>query len=135
MSALRGVFILLVEDNLDVRGLTAFLLEGLGARVLVAVNGADAFAKLLGNEPDLVLCDLMMPVMDGIEFAQRVRRTPERAHVRLVALTSRRYDETYMKASAAGFEAYLEKPISPEKLQAVAARFLSGPGATPPNPD
>jgi CheY-like chemotaxis protein len=77
----------------------------------------------------------MMPVMDGIEFAQRVRRTPERAHVRLVALTSRRYDETYMKASAAGFEAYLEKPISPEKLQAVAARFLSGPGATPPNPD
>jgi CheY-like chemotaxis protein len=67
MSALRGILILLVEDNLDVRDLTAFLLEGRGARVLVAVNGADAFVKLLGNVPDLVLCDLMIPVMDGIE--------------------------------------------------------------------
>jgi CheY-like chemotaxis protein len=128
MSPLRGISILLIEDNADVRDLTLFMLERLGARVRVAENGEEGFARVLEECPDLVLCDLMMPVMDGIEFARKVRRTPECAHARLVALTSRRDDDTYMRAWAAGFDAYLEKPVTPEKLEAVAARFLSGPG-------
>jgi CheY-like chemotaxis protein len=65
---------------------------------MVATNGAEGFAMLLEDCPDLVLCDLVMPIMDGIEFAKKVRRTPECAHVRLVALTSRRDDATYARA-------------------------------------
>jgi CheY-like chemotaxis protein len=133
MSPLRGISILLVEDNQDVCDLTAFLLERRGAKVTVAANGAEGFAKLLEECPDLVLCDLMMPVMDGIEFAQKVRRTPECANTQLVALTSRRDAVMYRRALAAGFDDYLEKPVTPAKLDGVAERFLLGvPPHAPP---
>jgi two-component system cell cycle response regulator len=124
MGPMRGVSILLIEDNEDVRELTAFLLERLGARVTMAANGAEGHAKLLAECPDLTLCDLVMPVMDGIEFARRARRTPGRAHVLLVALTSRRDDNSYLSARAAGFDAYVEKPITPEKMAGLVRRFL-----------
>ena len=132
MSPLRGTTVLLIEDNRDVRDLTVLMLERLGATVRTAENGEEGFARVLESCPDLVLCDLVMPVMDGIEFARKVRRTPECAHARLVALTSRRDDDTYMRAWAAGFDAYLEKPITAEKLDALAGRFLLGPN--PPGP-
>jgi CheY-like chemotaxis protein len=132
MSRLSGISVLLIEDHEDTRDVNMLLLQRLGARVTVAENGAEGFAKILEDCPDLVLCDLTMPVMDGIEFAKKVRRTPECAHVRLVALTAERDERFYMRAWAAGFDAYLEKPATPEALEALAARFLSGPGAPPP---
>jgi CheY-like chemotaxis protein len=132
MSPLRGISVLLIEDHEGIREANMLLLQTLGARVTVAENGAEGFAKILEDCPDLVLCDLTMPVMDGIEFAKKVRRTPECAHVRLVALTSQRDERFYMKAWAAGFDAYLEKPATAEALEALAARFLSGPGSAAP---
>jgi CheY-like chemotaxis protein len=120
MSPLRGISILLIEDNPDVRDLTVLVLERRGARMTVAENGAEGFTKLRADCPDLVLCDLIMPVMDGFEFARRVRQTPECAHARLVALTSRRDDDAYVRALAAGFDAFLEKPFYPEPFESLA---------------
>jgi CheY-like chemotaxis protein len=127
MSPLRGISVLLIEDNADIRDMTVLMLEGLGARVRVAQDGAEGFAMIVKDCPDLVLCDLRMPVMDGIEFARKVRRTLECAHARLVAVTSVRDDATLVRAWAAGFDAYLEKPVTHEKKETLAMRFLSGP--------
>jgi CheY-like chemotaxis protein len=132
MIPLRGISVLVIEDNEDVRDLTAFLLERRGARVRVAENGAEGLAKLQEECPNLVLCDLMMPIMGGIEFARSVRRLPEYAYVRLVALTSRRDDGAYQRVMEAGFHAFLQKPFDPATFEALVARLLPEPD--PPRP-
>jgi CheY-like chemotaxis protein len=123
MSSLRGITIMVVDDDPDLRDLTQVMLERMGFRVVAAEDGGDAFAKLFRECPDLVLCDLMMPVMDGIEFAKKVRSTPECHHVPLVAVTSLRGDSVSARIRSAGFDAHFEKPLSFEKLEALK-RFL-----------
>ena len=124
MSPVRGITVLLIEDEEDLRDLTRYQLEGLGARVITAGNGVEGMRKLLAESPDLVLCDLRMPVMDGITFAQEVRRTPECSMARLVAFTSLRGDAIYMRALEAGFQAFIAKPLTPDEFEAVAAFLL-----------
>lgn len=129
---LRGVHVLLVEDHADHRELGRALLTHLGARVDVAEDGERGLEKMRQECPDLVLCDLVMPHMDGYTFARRVRRIAECAHVRLVALTSLHDDTAYIRTWSAGFDAHLEKPITLAKLKGIAERFLLGPSAPPP---
>jgi two-component system CheB/CheR fusion protein len=129
---LRGVHVLLVEDNADHRELGRALLAHLGARVDVAEDGERALEKMREECPDLVLCDLLMPYMDGYAFARRVRRIADCAHVRLVALTSLHDDTAYIRTWSAGFDAHLEKPITLAKLNGIAERFLLGPPVRPP---
>jgi CheY-like chemotaxis protein len=94
---LRGVKILVVEDHPDNRELIGQMLAHRGALVTVAGDGAEALRKVAQECPDLILCDLVMPVMDGYEMAQRVRRMPECAHVRLIALTALRDTTAWFK--------------------------------------
>ena len=129
---LGGVHVLLVEDDPDHRELGRVLLTHLGARVDVAEDGERALEKMRQESPDLVLCDLLMPHMDGYAFARRVRRITDCAHVRLVALTSLRDDTAYIRTWSAGFDAHLEKPITLAKLHGIAERFLLGLPARPP---
>ena len=126
---LRGVSVLVVEDDEDHRNLAVDILVGLGARVAVAANGRDALKGLVDRCPDLILCDLRMPVMDGLSFAREVRSASRCREVRLVALTAGHDDPvTYARTWAAGFDAHLEKPLTAEKLDEVAARLLGGTG-------
>ena len=128
--ALRGVSVLVVEDDRDHRELAQDMLTSLGARVTVAANGEEGVARFIaGGCPDLILCDLRMPVMDGFEFARVVRRHPGCRNVRLVALTAMRDPVAYLQTWTAGYDAHLEKPLTPEKLEDLAARLLSGRAA------
>jgi two-component system, chemotaxis family, CheB/CheR fusion protein len=128
--SLRGVSVLVVEDDRDHRELAREMLTALGARVTVAVNGEEGVKRLIKEGcPDLVLCDLRMPVMDGYEFAREVRTHSPCRHVRLVALTALRDPIAYTRTWSAGYDAHLEKPLTVEKLEDLAGRLLSG-GAT-----
>lgn len=129
---LKGVSVLIVEDHVDHRELARILLTHLGARVDVAEDGQQGLEKIRKECPDLVLCDLVMPQMDGYEVARRVRSIPECAHARLVALTAFRDDPAYVRSWSAGFDAHLEKPITLAKLNAIAERFLLGSPASRP---
>ena len=129
---LKGVSALIVEDHADHRELARVLLTHLGARVDVAEDGKQGLEKIRQGCPDLVLCDLVMPEMDGYEVARQVRRIPECAHARLVALTAFRDDPAYLRSWSAGFDAHLEKPITLAKLNAIAERFLLGRPAPRP---
>jgi CheY-like chemotaxis protein len=131
---LSGVTILVVEDNEDHSDIAQSMLEHLGAHVTIAANGAEGRAKFLEGRPDLALVDIMMPVMDGLEFARKVRSRPECSRARLVALTALRDDTAYIRSWAAGYDGHLEKPVTFEKLEGLA-RFLSVPKARPDRSD
>jgi CheY-like chemotaxis protein len=78
------------------------------------------------KRPDLILCDLVMPLMDGWELARRVRSRSECNRARLVAMTGFTDTASLVRAWAVGFDAYLHKPLDLAELEAVAARFLVG---------
>ena len=133
LTPLRGVKILVVEDYPDSRELSRQMLEGQGAVVSAAADGAEALRKIAEECPELILCDLVMPVMDGYEVARRVRGMPECAHVRLVALTALRDTTAWFKTWSVGYDAHLEKPLTYEKLDRIAAQVLLG-RQKPPKP-
>ena len=120
---LRGVIVLVVEDDADSRETTQRMLEQLGAQVVTAENGEQGLAAILSHVPDLVLVDLIMPVMDGYEFARRLRNDPKYRRVRLVALTGLREEPSVLKTWSLGFDGHLTKPISMEGLDLLLSRF------------
>ena len=125
---LTGAVVLLLEDDPDHRTVTQAMLERLGAQVLLAANGADGLDQLGRRMPDLILCDLRMPGMDGLEFAQRVRADPRYRRVHLVALTALDPWDSAVKTWSVGFDAHLTKPVTMETLAALN-RYV----ARPPN--
>ena len=124
LSSLRGCAILVVEDDVEAGDLLRRLLELLGARVFVAENGVDGLERLANVPVDVVLCDLTMPIMSGLEFARRVRQNPRFRRIPLVAVTGRQEQEDFLQTWDAGFDAHLVKPVTVEMLQSVARRFL-----------
>ena len=119
---LRGVTVLVVEDDPDSREVTGLLLQHLGASVVTVESGDRGLAAVLLHQPDLVLVDLVMPEMDGFEFARRIRSDPRYRRVRLVALTGLRDEATVLKTWSVGFDGHLTKPVTEEGLD-LLSRF------------
>ncbi|MDR0440875.1 MAG: response regulator [Candidatus Accumulibacter sp.] len=118
-----GSAILLVEDNPINQEVVQGLLEMVGARVIVAGDGAEG-VRLLETRPfDLVLMDIHMPNMDGFETTARIRRNPRLSGVPIVALTADALAGDPERCLAAGMDAYIAKPIQPERLFAALARY------------
>jgi CheY-like chemotaxis protein len=130
---LRGRTILVIEDDHDSREVTRRFLEFLGAQVVVAADGLEGLVRLESLRPDAVLCDLGMPIMDGTEFARRMRQDPRHRRVLLVALTGRQGDADFLHTWRAGFDAHLVKPVTIEMLSSIARR-LPGNSAASANP-
>lgn len=121
-SPLRGIHILLVEDNpLNVL-VAQTMLENSGARVDVAVNGAEALEKLDGRSHQLILMDLHMPVMDGYEATVLLRRRGETLPI--IALTASTPKEVESDAFAAGLNDVVVKPFSPDELYRVILQYV-----------
>src|SRR5262245_6529382 len=93
---LRRRTVLVIEDDDDTREVSSRVLEALGAGVVVARNGLEGLVQLDRRQPDAVLCDLAMPIMDGIEFARRMRQNPRYRHVLLIAVTGRERDADFL---------------------------------------
>jgi CheY-like chemotaxis protein len=120
---LSGLLVLAVDDDRDARVLVSEILELAGARVLVAASAAEALAMLEKETPDVVVADLGMPQVDGLQFIARVRQHRE-ARVREVpaaALTAFARSEDRTKALRAGFHVHLAKPIDPAELVTTVA--------------
>ena len=124
---LRGTRILVVEDDTDCAELTKILLGARGARVTVANNGEDALRLIATDCPDVIISDLMMPGLDGFGLAQAIRRMPECAHVRLIALSALPAESCALRTRGAGFDAHIEKPLTFEKLEDIASGRLFVP--------
>jgi len=108
--------VLVVEDNRDAADSLRILLELFGYEVTVTYSGTAGVEAARLVRPQVVLCDIGLPGMDGYAVANVLRRTPETAGARLIAITGYGRDEDRRQALEAGFHEHLVKPVDPEKL-------------------
>jgi signal transduction histidine kinase len=111
-----GLKIVIIEDNDDVADTLADLLAGIGHRVWVARNGADGIALVGEENPNVVLCDLGLPGMDGLEVCRSVRALSLPAQPVMIALTGWGREGDRRRTTEAGFDHHLVKPVSSDKL-------------------
>lgn len=124
--------ILVIEDDDASRQLVTYLLEAAGHDVLAAENGAIGLAMALAENPDIILCDLQMPVMNGYEVASNLRTNSQWHVVPLVAVTAFSMPGDREKALEVGFNEHLPKPITPETFVRQIEAFLGSATIEPP---
>jgi putative two-component system response regulator len=118
------VTLLVVEDDPAMLIALRDILEGAGYEVLTASNGKDALGKLSESQPALILSDISMPVMDGIELLETLRKKPSGAAIPFIFLTARGSREDIFAGKSLGVDDYITKPItSKELIAAVQARL------------
>jgi signal transduction histidine kinase/CheY-like chemotaxis protein len=125
-TRLAGLSILVVEDSDDARESFRDLLRLLGARVSVARNGREALSSIAAVGPDLVLCDLRMPRMDGYEFMRALVRDPLLAHPPVLAMSGLAAEADRQRTRDAGFAGHIKKPFSEEGITAAIRAALAG---------
>jgi CheY-like chemotaxis protein len=108
---------LIVEDNANCRQILARYLQHLGHFVVEAEEGTQAIACALAEGPDLILLDLGLPNISGIEVAAMLRQNSNTAHIPIIALTGWSSDERKQQALSVGINIYLVKPASFETLR------------------
>ena len=120
--------ILVVEDNERNLKLLRDLLEYEGYDVRVARTGEDAVTLAVKDPPDLVLMDLQLPGIDGMEALRRLRESPRTVDIPVVAVTAQAMKQDRERALQAGFNGYVEKPISVRAFPDQVRRFLPDEG-------
>jgi DNA-binding response OmpR family regulator len=110
--------VLIVEDEPDIRDLLAFHLEREGYQVSRSKTGADALRQVVASPPDLVLLDLMLPEIDGLEVCRRLRRDPRTASLPIVMLTAKGEEIDRVLGLELGADDYIVKPFSPKEVVA-----------------
>lgn len=115
--------ILIAEDDLASRELLSEMLSSWGYRVIETRNGADALQKIAETKPDLVVCDIRMPVLDGVALVQAVRRDNRLSGLPIIALTGIG-DPDQTTIATAGFTTFQGKPINSALLKRNVERLL-----------
>ena len=119
------VTILVVEDYEDTSLAMRLALEDLGYRILEASDGEQAVRVALEERPDIILMDLSLPVLDGLDATRRIRQHPDTANTVIVAVTAHIEPDYRTKALAAGCNAYVTKPIDFDWLNDLIGNLLS----------
>jgi two-component system, OmpR family, alkaline phosphatase synthesis response regulator PhoP len=108
--------ILLIDDEADIREILRYTLEKDGFEVFEAENGIQGLAQVISNKPDLIVLDVMMPGMDGIEVCEEIRKMKDVNHPLILMLTARIEDYSQISAFDAGADDYVTKPVKPKVL-------------------
>jgi two-component system, cell cycle response regulator DivK len=116
--------ILVVEDNADNREILTMELEFQGYQVATAEDGEEAVEKALDGAPDLIVMDMSLPTMSGLEATRRIKAHPRTAHIPVVALTAHAMDDDEARFRNAGCDYYIAKPIDPESVALNVNRIL-----------
>jgi CheY-like chemotaxis protein len=120
--------VLLIEDNRPSLELMSYLLHAFGHTPLEAYNGIDGLEAIRRERPDLVICDIDLPKLDGYALAGRAKADPAIRDIPLVAVTALAMVGDRDRAIRAGFDGYLAKPIEPETFIQEIERYLPAPG-------
>ncbi len=117
--------ILLVEDFDDTRLIMKLWLIKQGYRVLEAENGEEAITLATEQHPDLIIMDMMMPGVNGLDATRRIREYQSLQHTPIVAVSAYGADQYRAKAIAAGCDEYVSTPFEPDELGALIQRLLA----------
>jgi two-component system chemotaxis response regulator CheY len=116
--------ILAVDDSASMRQMVSFTLKGAGFDVIEAADGQQAFDKAKTTAVDLVLSDVNMPVMDGIELVRNLRTLPDYKFTPILMLTTESAGDKKVQGKNAGATGWLVKPFNPEQLLATIKKVM-----------
>ncbi|EID76774.1 response regulator transcription factor [Imtechella halotolerans] len=123
----KDIKILLVDDEPDILEIVGYNLSNEGYQISTAKNGQEAVSKAKKEQPHLIIMDVMMPEMDGIEACEQIRKIPELSETVITFLTARGEDYSQVAGFDAGADDYITKPIKPKvlvsKVKALLRRF------------
>jgi len=108
--------ILIIDDEQDIRDILNYNLTKVGYRVHEASNGREGIKIAVQKKPDLIILDVMMPEMDGIEVCEELKTNPETKNIKICFLTARSEDYSQIAGFDAGADDYVSKPIKPKVL-------------------
>jgi CheY-like chemotaxis protein len=128
---MTGKTVLLVEDNADNQEIYRIILIHHGFSVLQAWDGEGGVRMARHHSPDLILMDLTMPVLDGLQATQMLKADPETAAIPIIALTAHAEHEDRVAAQAAGCASFLSKPVEPQRVAMEVLRVLAVAEAAP----
>ncbi len=131
MEATAGKRILVVEDKQAIAQLVQLQKEGF--RSVTAMSGGEALKKVKEEKPDLIILDLMLPEMDGLEVCKRVRSTPETALLPIIMLTAKAEESATIVGLELGTDDYVTKPFGPTALVARVRALLHRTDLAPSN--
>lgn len=112
----KDIKILLVDDEPDILEIVGYNLSAEGYQVITAIDGVDAVEQAKANQPHLIILDVMMPKMDGIEACERIRKDKTLNNTIITFLTARGEDYSQVAGFEAGADDYITKPIKPKLL-------------------
>ncbi|MBN2233026.1 MAG: response regulator [Deltaproteobacteria bacterium] len=116
--------IMTADDSASVRQMVSFTLKQAGYDVVEAIDGQDALHKADGSRPAMLITDLNMPNMDGIELIRNMRAKPDFKFIPIVMLTTESQATKKQEGKAAGATGWIVKPFNPEQLLAVVKKLL-----------
>jgi len=116
--------ILIIEDNKANLELAEYLLKASGYTTLTAMDDEEGVRTARKEHPDLIICDLQMPIMDGYEVVRELKKDPLLRSIPIIAVTALSMPGDRNKVLAAGFDGYLSKPIDPETFVRTVEGFL-----------
>jgi two-component system cell cycle response regulator DivK len=116
--------ILVIEDTEDNRRILRDLLTNAGFEVLEATDGEKGVAAAVAENPDLILMDIQLPVIDGYEATRQIKSHPKSSHIPIIAVTSYALSGDEAKTRDAGCDGYIAKPYSPRQILAMVRDFL-----------
>ncbi len=108
--------IMIVDDSASIRQVVGIILKGAGYTVVEGRDGQDALGKLGGQKVHLIICDVNMPVMDGIRFVKEVKQIPFYKFTPIIMLTTESAEAKKREGQAAGAKAWVVKPFQPDQL-------------------
>ncbi|GIE89530.1 response regulator transcription factor [Actinoplanes regularis] len=117
--------VLVADDDADIRDLVTFKLEGLGEEVIAAEDGEAALAAIRERHPALVILDIAMPGLSGIDVCRMIRADPAIAQTPVLLLTARVQEQDVERGFAVGADDYVTKPFSPRELVSRVQTLLS----------
>ncbi len=119
--------IMVVDDNPEVVEIVRITLEAKGFAVKCAYNGKEVFAGLMEQKPDLILLDIMMPKMDGLEVLKRLKGNPSTSSIPVILMTAKVQYEDILKGYKTGADYYITKPFTEIQLLTGINLLLVGP--------
>ena len=122
---MAGSRVLVVDDNLSNLKLIEYLLRAKGYDVATALDAESALSAVRAHAPRLVLMDLQLPGIDGLELTRRLKQDPETRHIVILAVTAYAMKGDEQRARDAGCDGYITKPIDTRKLPALVAAALA----------
>lgn len=123
---MSGPHVLIIDDSLAETRIFTVLLEKKGYRVSVACNGQEGIQVAKARQPDVILMDVVMPLVNGFQATRELTRAPETSHIPIIVCSSKSAETDRVWAARQGAKAYLVKPVDPKVLLATIAQFVPG---------